>query len=93
VDARYPFTPSALVCAPAEPGVYLLWDREVLLFVGEAKSPSTIQSRLMDHYCARARPSQATHCSFILNVVDWMGPLGRVGVPAAVESSIYAEAD
>jgi hypothetical protein len=61
-DARHPFTPAALIYAPAVPGVYTLWDREVLIFVGEARAPRTILDCLMDHYCGRSKPSQATHC-------------------------------
>jgi hypothetical protein len=63
-DARYPFTPSVVMYAPAVPGVYRLWDRDALIFVGEANPPATILERLMDHYCGRARPSQATHCAW-----------------------------
>ncbi len=50
--------------APAAPGAYTLWDRDVLLFTGQARAPHTSLERLMDHYCGRARPSQATHCAW-----------------------------
>lgn len=63
-EPRYPFTPSVLMYAPATPGRYVLWDREALIFVGEAQAPQTILARLMDHYCGRAHPSQATHCAW-----------------------------
>lgn len=54
--------------APPAPGTYMLWDRDVLIYVGHADAPQTILQRLMDHYCARAKPSQATHCSWELAV-------------------------
>lgn len=63
-NVRYPFTPQVVMYAPAAPGTYTLWDRDVLLFIGEAPAPQTILERLMDHYCGRARPSQATHCAW-----------------------------
>lgn len=63
-EARYPFTPQFVMYAPPAAGVYMLWDRDVLIFVGQARAPHTILERLMDHYCGRAKPSQATHCSW-----------------------------
>lgn len=63
-QSRHLFTPAVLMYAPACPGAYTLWDRERLIFVGHAHAPETILDRLMDHYCGRARPSQATHCSW-----------------------------
>jgi hypothetical protein len=63
-EPRYPFTPWVVMYAPPAPGIYLLWDRDVLIFVGHARAPETILDRLMDHYCGRARPSQATHCGW-----------------------------
>jgi len=74
--------------------MYMLWDRDVLLYVGHAAGSVTILSRLMDHYCARAKPSQATHCSWELSEnPQWMGRLGQVGVAAEVSASNYAETD
>ena len=80
--------------APALPGVYLLWDREVLIFVGHAPAPQTILERLMDHYCGRTRPAQATHCGWeLVDVAPWLDRLGTVGVGAQAANAVYAEAD
>jgi hypothetical protein len=93
-DARHPFTPSVIMYAPAAAGVYLLWDRDVLIFVGHARSPETIFERLMDHYCGRARPSQATHCAWELVEVDaWLDRISPLGVAADAEAPSFAEAD
>ena len=62
--SRHAFTPAVLMYAPASPGVYLLWDRDALIFVGQAAAPHTILERLMDHYCGRALPCRATHCAW-----------------------------
>ncbi|HET7197857.1 MAG TPA: hypothetical protein VFI86_04265 [Burkholderiales bacterium] len=61
---RYAFTLGVLICAPAEPGRYVLWDRDTVIFVGEVSAPHTLLDRLMDHYCGRAWPSRATHCAW-----------------------------
>jgi hypothetical protein len=58
------FSPAVLMYAPACAGSYTLWDRDRPIFIGHARAPSTILGCLMDHYCGRARPSQATHCSW-----------------------------
>lgn len=80
--------------APPCPGVYLLWDRDVLIFVGHARSPETILARLMDHYCGRARPSQATHCGWDLADADaWLRRLGKVGAAGEPAAPAYAEVD
>jgi hypothetical protein len=50
--------------APAAPGRYSLWDRDTVIYFGEARAPDTILERLMDHYCGRAQPSHATHCAW-----------------------------
>ena len=93
-DPRYPFTPAVLMYAPAVPGVYMLWDRDVLLFVGHAAAPQTILDHLMDHYCGRRKPSAATHCSWELREVErWLERVGTVGVAEPTPSSSYAEAD
>jgi hypothetical protein len=93
-DARYPFTPAVLMYAPATPGVYMLWDRDVLLFVGHARAPHTILGYLMDHYCGRRKPAAATHCGWELRELDrWLGRVGAVGVAEAQALPAYVEAD
>lgn len=61
---RHLFSPAVLMYAPACAGTYTLWDRDRLIFIGHARAPRTILDCLMDHYCGRARPSQATHCTW-----------------------------
>ena len=92
-EARRPFTPAEVMYAPAVAGVYLLWDREALIFIGEARSPDTVLSKLMDHYCGRAKPSNATHCGWEISdsAARWRRWLGQVGVHP--EEAEYAETD
>ena len=82
-DTRHAFTPSVLMYAPAEPGVYLLWDGEALILVGHARAPETVLGRLMDHYCGRAHPSHATHCGWDLtNTEPWLERAEETPAPA-----------
>ena len=92
-ESRYPFTPRSLMYAPAVAGTYMLWDGDVLIYAAEVAAPATILERLMDHYCGRAKPSQATHCAWQPSAAgDWLGRLGKIGPP--VEAALaYAEAD
>ena len=64
--ARYPFTPGVLMYTPATPGRYTLWDRDTVIYFGEARAPHTLLDCLMDHYCGRAQPSRATHFTWQL---------------------------
>jgi hypothetical protein len=90
-ESRLPFTPAVLMYAPACAGVYMLWDRDGLIFVGHARAPGTILDRLMDHYCGRARPSQATHCSWRLTGIDSLLELAKVGASAEPALAAYEE--
>lgn len=63
-EPRRLFTLAVLMYAPPSPGRYTLWDRDTLIFIGRASAPHTILEKLMDHYCGRAAPSQATHCEW-----------------------------
>ncbi|OGA59992.1 MAG: hypothetical protein A3G81_26165 [Betaproteobacteria bacterium RIFCSPLOWO2_12_FULL_65_14] len=58
---RYSFNRIVLAGAPAEPGVYALWQGEELIYYGRAYNGATIRSRLLDHYESRAH---ATHYSW-----------------------------
>ena len=90
-DARRAFTPSVLMYAPAEPGIYLLWDGDALILVGHARAPETVLARLMDHYCGRVQPSHATHCGWeLVHIEPW---LERVGERAAPPLAAYLEID
>jgi hypothetical protein len=63
-QSRCPFTPRTLMYAPRVAGTYTLWNGDVLICAAEVVAPGTILDRLMDHYCGRAKPSQATHCGW-----------------------------
>ncbi len=58
---RYSFNRIVLAGAPAEPGVYALWQGDEIVYYGRALNGSTIRSRLLEHYENRA---QATHYSW-----------------------------
>jgi len=80
---RYKFTRTVLLGAPADAGVYALWDEEELVYYGRAMGgDATIRSRLLDHLDGRMRlpvPS-ASHYSWEL-----------CADPAARESELLAE--
>jgi hypothetical protein len=60
---RYRFTRIVISGAPAEAGVYALWDGEEVTYYGRAEGgATTIRSRLLDHYYADKR--RATHYSW-----------------------------
>ena len=61
---RYRFTRSMVEGAPADPGVYALWENEELIYYGRASSSAiTIQFALLEHLAGRAGPctERATH--------------------------------
>jgi hypothetical protein len=58
---RYRFTRVVIAGAPAEPGVYTLWQGEEVIYYGRAQGDATIRSRLLDHLAAAA---PATHYSW-----------------------------
>ena len=61
---RYRFTRSMVEGAPAERGVYALWENEELIYYGRASSSAiTIQFALLEHLAGRAGPctGRATH--------------------------------
>jgi hypothetical protein len=61
---RYRFTRSMVEGAPADPGVYALWENDELIYYGRASSSTiTIQFALLEHLSGRAGPctEHATH--------------------------------
>jgi hypothetical protein len=61
---RYRFTRSMVEGAPADPGVYALWENEELIYYGRASgNVISIQLALMDHLSGRAGvcTKHATH--------------------------------
>lgn len=65
---RYPFADYAINGAPDDPGVYVLWEREELTYIGQAaEGSSTIRSCLLDHFYLRRRcVCKPTHYSWLL---------------------------
>ena len=62
---RYRFTTWQIAGAPAERGVYVLWEGAQAIHVGAARGgEATIRSCLQDHYTRRTRPHDATHFSW-----------------------------
>jgi hypothetical protein len=55
---KYSFSAWSIAGAPADAGVYVLWQREELLYVGRAQN---IRGRLLEHYARRVPPHDASH--------------------------------
>jgi hypothetical protein len=80
---RYRFTRSMLEGAPAERGVYALWEGDELIYYGcAAGGEASIQSALLEHLAGRAGPCTrgATHYGWEI-VLD----------PAAREAELLRE--
>jgi hypothetical protein len=60
---RYAFTQTMVAGAPADPGVYALWENDELIYYGHARGESaTIQSCLSEHLAREnACTARATH--------------------------------
>ena len=67
-SVRHPFVIYAINGAPDDSGVYMLWEREELTYIGKtAGENSTIRSRLLDHFYLRRRCGcKPTHYSWQL---------------------------
>lgn len=68
---RYRFTRIVLLGAPADAGIYALWDEEELVYYGramggDAGGGQTIRSRLLDHLEGRLPAASASHYSWEL---------------------------
>jgi hypothetical protein len=62
---RYAFISSSIVGAPPDPGVYVLWQGNEIIFFGYAlRNESTIRLRLLEHMLRRCEPYEATHYSW-----------------------------
>jgi hypothetical protein len=46
---RYRFSQVVVAGAPAEPGVYTLWQGDEVIYYGRAQGEATIRSRLLEH--------------------------------------------
>jgi hypothetical protein len=64
---RYRFTRIVLLGAPADAGVYALWDGEELVYYGRAAGgEATIRARLLEHLEGRHPATSASHYSWEL---------------------------
>jgi hypothetical protein len=61
---RRPFTTWQIAGAPALAGVYVLCERDEVIYIGATRGETTIRARLQEHYARRAIPHDATHFSF-----------------------------
>ena len=63
----YRFARFVIAGAPDDPGVYALWDRDELIYIGRADGDqTTIQSMLLAHFHGKIEPASATHYSWEL---------------------------
>jgi len=51
-DRRYRFTRVVIAGAPAEPGVYTLWQNDEVIYYGRAQGEATLRSRLLEQLAA-----------------------------------------
>ena len=77
---RYRFTRIVLLGAPADAGVYALWEGEELVYYGRAAGGQTIRARLLEHLEGRLPATGASHYSWEL-----------CANPAERESELIAE--
>ena len=80
---RYRFTRSMVEGAPADPGVYALWEADELIYYGRASGTlKSIQFALLEHLSGRAGPctQRATHYGWEI-ILD----------PATREAELLAE--
>lgn len=80
---RYRFTRNMVEGAPAEPGVYALWQDEELIYYGRAAGGAlTLQHALLEHLMGRAGPCtrEATHYGWEISLY-----------PVAREAELLAE--
>lgn len=89
---RYRFTRIVLLGAPADAGVYALWDEEELVYYGramggDARAGQTIRSRLLDHLEGRLPAASASHYSWELCA----DPAGREAELIAAHQRIFGK--
>lgn len=77
IGRRYRFHRTVIAGAPAEPGIYTLWQGEEVIYYGRAQGEATLRSRLLEHLDDAAG---ATHYSWEIS-----------REPAARESELLEE--
>lgn len=67
---RYALTQTMVAGAPADPGVYALWENQELIYYGHARAESvTIQSCLKEHLAGgNSCAARATHYGWEISV-------------------------
>ena len=65
---KYRLTRAMVNGAPAEPGIYALWEDDELIYLGSASATATIRERLGEHLTRSVCPcaENATHYSWEL---------------------------
>jgi hypothetical protein len=65
---KYRLTRAMVNGAPAEPGIYALWEDDELIYLGRASATATIRERLGEHLTRSVCPcaENATHYSWEL---------------------------
>ena len=79
---RWPFTPAMLEYAPEDPGVYVLWDGEEIVYIGRAHGAENVRTCLLAHHAGSLGEctKKATHYSWAISM--W---------PSAMETELFAE--
>lgn len=71
-EKRWPFTRANLEYAPEDPGIFVLWDGDEVIYIGRA-TRSTIKAELLAHQdgAAGACTMKATHYSWEITMLSY----------------------
>ncbi len=65
----YRFEQRIIIGAPVAEGIYALWSREEMIYVGSAASGTTIKAQLLEHFAGRNPcTAHATHYTWELSL-------------------------
>jgi hypothetical protein len=67
---RWAFTQAMLEYAPDNPGVYLLWDGDEIIYIGRAQGAQSVKTCLLAHNAGSLGEctKRATHYSWVISV-------------------------
>jgi hypothetical protein len=67
---KYKLTRAMVEAAPAEQGLYALWEDDEVIYLGRASANASIRDRLTEHLARRLCPcaDRATHYSWELSL-------------------------
>lgn len=70
-EKKWPFTRVNIEYAPEDPGVFILWERDEVIYIGRA-TRSTIKAELLAHQdgAAGACTMKATHYSWEITMLS-----------------------